>query len=448
MAPWTSRAPCVSSMLVVTMFSVYWQAVYWRPAIVRRRVNVISPVWASSTTSLGLASPNSSVWASSTTSLGHASLNSSVWASSTTSLGLAPRVPLGVKLLPPNSSVWASSTNFLGLAPRVPLEQIGVHAKKCSNGLLCNANKKRGFGILMFAYAVDKQSQSSFLQQAEHAANSWRLVDPSLQICLVCNEANLTLQKDLFDSVVLVRRDLLFHGLTTRPDGLSRQWMTRLYYMAATPFEITLALDASHIPCGEISSLAPYFASESFDIAVASSSHSDSENNPLQPHNWAILYKMSNLTQLLFKEWLVRQLQAGVAADDQSTLRSSYLTLRSQGLRVKKLDNAFAAAFLSVDKSTGFFPRQTRLLQHPMKIIHSFHSKHSEVCSLVNGKTSEIGNMTRGVVVLSKKGPSIVVFSLKECLRLAKKCFLFPWNSTRGRPYRLHDPWDTGSGWL
>ena len=56
-------------------------------------------------------------------------------------------------------------------------------------------------------------------------------------------------------------QDLLFAGDTdnggqNRGDNLPRQWLTRLYYMAHSPFEITWALDSNVACCTRMSATA------------------------------------------------------------------------------------------------------------------------------------------------------------------------------------------------
>ena len=58
----------------------------------------------------------------------------------------------------------------------------------------------------------------------------------------------------LFSLHISPRPDLLFAGGNVdegqrRPDKIPRQWLTRLYYMAHSPYEVTWALDSNVVSC-------------------------------------------------------------------------------------------------------------------------------------------------------------------------------------------------------
>ena len=115
---------------------------------------------------------------------------------------------------------------------------------------------KSGAGLLLFAYG-DASTLSHFLGEAATAARSFKAHNPEMQIAVVTNNASV--DRALFSHVLRPREDLLFPGSpcpyeknpakVAKCSGRRRQWATRLYYMALSPFELTWALDSNAISC-------------------------------------------------------------------------------------------------------------------------------------------------------------------------------------------------------
>ena len=109
--------------------------------------------------------------------------------------------------------------------------------------------KKAGAGCLFFAYGGAQLDH--FLQEATTAARTFRVHNPALPLAVVTNNATVDAA---FTHHIRPRHDLLFPGDTSnggqnRADGFPRQWLTRLYYMAHSPFQITWALDSNVVTC-------------------------------------------------------------------------------------------------------------------------------------------------------------------------------------------------------
>ena len=104
--------------------------------------------------------------------------------------------------------------------------------------------------MLFFAYGGTQQVDA-FLAEATLAAASFRRLNAQLPIAIVTN--NATVDRTVFTHHIVPRTDLLFPGSSCpdvcRPDHLPRQWTTRLYYMALSPFEITWAFDSNVYAC-------------------------------------------------------------------------------------------------------------------------------------------------------------------------------------------------------
>ena len=234
--------------------------------------------------------------------------------------------------------------------------------------------KKRGAGLLFFAYGTNK-TLHLFLEEATRAAQSFREHDPSIAIAIVSNAPNV--DRHVFSHHIVPREDLLFPGVICPygPKGCNhnkppRQWLTRLYYMAYTPFSITWALDSNVISCRHGAAAFLSRAQRSglwgFDIALASQGQRE-----LYPHNWNILYRWTRATSNVIRDWLLLQLRRGVATDDQGTLHAAIQRQRAAGgLHVGQMPTRFAAAFYSAHPSTGFFPRISRRFQGTAVVVH------------------------------------------------------------------------------
>ena len=214
------------------------------------------------------------------------------------------------------------------------------------------AEKKHGAGILLFAYG-HSTTLPYFLGEAVSAARSLRALNPELSIGIVSN--NETVDSRLFNVHMRPRSDLLFVGDLTnsgqfRSDGIARQWLTRLYYLALTPFEVTWALDSNTICCTPNSAdsfMRAALATKLWGYDMVQASQRDGR---LYPHNWNFMYRWTPSTSSLLREWLLLQLRRGVTADDQKTLLVAQMLLRAASIpiRIGQLATPLAAAFYNV----------------------------------------------------------------------------------------------------
>jgi hypothetical protein len=185
-----------------------------------------------------------------------------------------------------NSPVWAAA---------------GVHAKS-------------GAGLLLFAYG-SSSTLHHFLSEATQAARSFRERNPpSLSIAVVTN--NETVDSRVFSIHLKPRADLLFAGDTDnggqkRADKLPRQWLTRLLFLAHSPYMITWALDSNVLTCtpnAASSFLTAALATDlwGFNIAHASQRVSCAV---VYPHNFNIVFRWSAQTASLLRDWLLLQVR-------------------------------------------------------------------------------------------------------------------------------------------
>ena len=244
---------------------------------------------------------------------------------------------------------------------------------------LTDEDRKNGSGLLFFAYGGTQQVDA-FLHEATLAARSFRVLNPDLQIAIVTN--NATVDRSVFTHHIVPRADLLFQGSdcpdVCRPDHMARQWTTRIYYMALSPFEITWALDSNVFACP--GSFAPNAihsflrtaertALWGYDIAHANSN----SGQTMFPHCFDMMWRWNERTSNVFRDWLMLMLRRGVATNDQLPLRIAEARLvaatHGRGLAVGQVPTEFAAAMYSAT-TRSFWPRISRELRGPAYLVH------------------------------------------------------------------------------
>jgi hypothetical protein len=83
------------------------------------------------------------------------------------------------------------------------------------------------------------------------------------------------------------------------------------------------------------------------------------------------VYAWNARTSTLLRDWLMLQLRRGITTDDQATLHLAELRgAAASGLKVGQMPTAYAAAFVSVSPSRGFYPRLTRPLHSAAHVLH------------------------------------------------------------------------------
>jgi len=286
--------------------------------------------------------------------------------------------------------------------------------------------------VLFFAYGGLQLNR--FLSEAAAAARSFRQHNPDLQIGIVTN--NATVDARIFNVHVPVRADLLFQGDTTnggqnRPDRIPRQWLTRLYYLAHSPFEITWALDSNAVSCTPGAAQAFLDAALAtrlwgFDICQASQAH----GKAMYPHNWNIVYRWSSATRALLRDWFLLQIRRGVTFDDQRTLHTAELRSVAAGfLKVGQVSSTFAAAFVPT-----FDGRLTRRI---VGRAHIFHHVNHSLCNVVNERPHNESSAERPRQLLLRNRQYHWLHSVAECDRALNEGS--PAEGTLKRHCRLHE---------
>ena len=269
---------------------------------------------------------------------------------------------------------------------------------------------RKGYGVLMFGYGPDAKTAIHFAKMAVVAAGTFKKFSPSLPLAIVSSLDKDEVELDgIFDHVIRVREDLNFAGsdYQKRGDGLSRQWLTRLLYLSATPFELTIAYDANVFACADIMPAIQKLQDTDFDFAAASTGPS---NKMIYPHNFALAYKWSTTAALLLDEWFMEQVSTGVALDDQHTLKraTSFIQKHVPSFKLRLLNPVLASAFVSTRPSRGFWPRETRVIKGGSLVIHGDPAQADSMCEIFNTDV-----VPRQVVNIGH-GP-FVVHSAAEC---------------------------------
>jgi len=203
-----------------------------------------------------------------------------------------------------------------------------------------------------------------------------------------------------FTKHIKPRSDLLFAGenLQHRSDNIARQWLTRVYYLAHSPFRITWALDSNVVSCS------PGQAQRMLDAALATNlwgyniAHASQNllSSIMYPHNFNIIYTWDMVASDLFREWFLTAVSEGVASDDQKSLHIAELRLRAQltaagrDLYVGRVAPEYGAAFYDVmnrgNKTHAPTRRADRIRITPVLngAVHLLHGTNASLCATFN----------------------------------------------------------------
>ena len=297
-------------------------------------------------------------------------------------------------------------------------------------------------GVLYVVYAQNTSSNEKvndvhrFLKEAAQSARTSSLRDPTLPIALATNRQRVD------DSAFWL-------VLRTLPKATAHlpPWVPRIMALAASPFELTFALDAHSEVCsrGLHAALLREHRLNRLDLAFnieATIGLIDRRgsrgglwvrlkdrvrratlpwrwpNRPgrdvpptsrreLLPHNWALLVRRSEGGRLLLERWAhAMRCTACNWANDQYALQAVLASLPHHqsaervvvdGVRVRvmRLTERAAASFKSLDKNSfGFYPRYTRMLDGPALTTHtaqlpSWPGQSGDVCALLNAPPAE-----------------------------------------------------------
>lgn len=230
-------------------------------------------------------------------------------------------------------------------------------------------------GVLFCVYGNDDK----FVLEALQSAQQIHTLNPRLSITIAT------------DSTVEFPRYVRRYALSYKQIWTGgRQWFTRIFVLANSPYKLTLALDSHVTVCSTHlgSKLKSWYLSNDFDIAfnlVHAPFKPFDTHRRIVPHNFALVFRDNVATSALFKEWFLLQFRNPVG-DDQVPLAKA---LQRTFVRSARLAENFAAAFKSVHRERfGFFPRFLWLAKGEVFMLHSYNprslGKFESICALLN----------------------------------------------------------------
>ncbi|KAJ1631320.1 hypothetical protein T492DRAFT_996262 [Pavlovales sp. CCMP2436] len=179
-----------------------------------------------------------------------------------------------------------------------------------------DARGQRGAGVLLFAYAERPRLLAARLEAATGAARRMKVLDPWLRVAVATNGVP---SRGIFDHVLEIEPRHVFDGgdPRTHADGAFRpvesQALTRIYYLARSPFALTLALEGAAVVCrGGVDALlrAQLTSEPAFDLAYSPRVHQGA------PHSTtALLVHANAATRALLRDWFVEHLNADPTGD-------------------------------------------------------------------------------------------------------------------------------------
>jgi len=271
---------------------------------------------------------------------------------------------------------------------------------------------KLGAGIMFFAYGRNEQTFQKFAEEVIFAAREFKRLAPSIPLA-VATSSKLSEFEGIFDHIIDIdpQYDFLGSNYQKRPDSISRQWLTRILYMTATPFELTLAYDSNVTPCTPLHDAFHDLKTSNFDFSTASVGAESSLVSQAFPHNFAIAYRWNKQVSSMFGAWFTEQIRAGVSKDDQNTLHRVLRQKPFHNLVRKTLSPALGLAFASTKRSDHFWPRETRVASTPISVFHANPRGEHGLCELFNMNAS----VQRQFVKTGGSSVVRTVYSAAEC---------------------------------
>lgn len=222
--------------------------------------------------------------------------------------------------------------------------------------------RQSGAGVLLFAYADSPQVLASRLEAATASARRMKTLNPWLRIALATNGEPA---RGMFDFVVPIEPRHVFDGGEPRPrrsssgeeasfQPVQSQALTRIYYLARSPFALTLALEGTAVACrGGVDALlaselpAPVDGDGQFDIALSTSMRAGGRGA-----STTLLLRANAATRALLRDWFVEHLNTDPTGDATPALAKVVARRQAAGvLSTARLNPGFVARVLPVGAS-------------------------------------------------------------------------------------------------
>lgn len=211
-----------------------------------------------------------------------------------------------------------------------------------------------GYGVLLFAYSGSERTLESRLGAATESARRLRAMDYWLPVALATNGEP---ERGVFDQVVAIEPRHLFDGGDPSARAPSQggdapfrpvrsQALTRIYYLARSPFALTLALEGTAVLCtGGVSAMlrslldAPGSDPNQFDLALSAGVHPRGRGA-----STALLLRANAASRALLRDWFVELVNTDPTGDPTPALARAAERRRAAGaLRLARLNPSFIA---------------------------------------------------------------------------------------------------------
>lgn len=327
----------------------------------------------------------------------------------------------GVTRAPASVGFCIYHTNASWSAPP-PLAAPVLAMTRCGSFLCPADGVARPFGVLTTAYSRDAKTFERLLGEAHALARSVGAAGgaggatAAPPVALVTH-APARAQADAFAFAVPVRDDLFFAGALRGPE-YAPQWLTRLFYYASSPFNVTLALDSNAYVCASAWPLLR--AAQHWHVATANQLRDCPSSVAYWPHCFALTFARGAATSAFFEAWLLEQLAVGVAADDQQTLFAAVHRARRAwpSLRFGALGPNAALSLLTLDTVhyKRLLPAVTPVVRGDVLVVHM---PNFGTCADWNAGAGT--GADRVLVAVEGRGRVAVATSAAACDRLANE---------------------------
>ena len=324
------------------------------------------------------------------------------------------------------------------LRPPPPRSVMKQHVWMEPRWMVKGERQKAGAGLLFFAYGPEP-AWTRLILLTQRAAKSFRTHNPGISIAVVSNAPSSRVDREVFDTHIVPRGDMLFAGNAQQEPGLEgklTQRLTRLYYLAHSPYELTWALDPDVVSCTP--HVAANFLQEALEhklwgFHMVQTSASLSKMDPLTSN---LVFLWREETSALLRDWFMLQLREGVDADDRKALHFAeqrMIMKRGRKNHNGQLIPELSAQFVALGNGT----RATPLLRGA---VHVIHSPDPSMCDVFN----EHATQARVLVSSASHPTPVIITSQSNCTRLlgvgSNACFFPRPPSSSSVPPTTHVP--------
>ena len=290
------------------------------------------------------------------------------------------------------------------------VQSSSVNVSRCTASPLgwC-AEKSFGAGILMTTYGFNLRVVSSITKSADSLAHNLRkYTDAKIALFTTSEPAfhhfNIILKipeefmptSKIWD--VKKKFGVIFHP----------QWSTRILCLAASPFELTVYVDADATVC---TSPHPLFRSmHAVDFAVANSHRDMHTRQQCSPHNYLMAFRRTSATQRFFSEWFTRHVDLVNSSHIQDDQRSLHACLkRASYLDWECFDASLATGFHHIGWHTQERCGMTHMVPRN-SVPPLIHSSMRDACQILNTTQG-----TARALVTNYNGSDAVLTNRFEC---------------------------------